>query len=539
MKNDTFEIGICMAGAVSAGAYTAGVMDYLIEALDKWQQEKDSGKENVPQHNVVIKVIGGASAGGMTGIITASAINNPISPIRELPADIMSQQPKNKLYHSWVDLTNDDMFPVLLRNDDIEEGKVHSLLNSNFIDEISTRALLVDGGQWIQRPYFDNNLKFFTTLTNLEGLKYDTKYNTGQTFDHYLVSRHNDYGTFVLNKSQNQYDDDGWIPVDFQNDINVNIARDSAMATGAFPAGLKSRKVVRNKKYLNDMAWHKDITLTNPVADNPYKALIVDGGTINNEPFMKVKSLLNNVDNDFDKFGSTVLMIDPFPSEAEKFDIENDGLLDIVGGTLAAMLGHLRTKPEVLEETLMGDSASQFMIAPRRKIDGVMTEGSKAIACGFLGGFGGFLHKEFRIHDYFLGRANCEKFLRNHFVVPIDNTNPIFKDGYKNIDSDKFVSFDKEFRQIIPVFEAEKQKMYMPPFENGSDWPTRTHLDVDRFNKLLKKRAGKVVMNLAKLGWKDKIKLGLGSFFIIKGKIAKTAIDTIKKAMIAHKLLVK
>src|SRR5271163_2793770 len=32
----TFKIGINMAGAVSAGAYTAGVLDFLIEALDAW-----------------------------------------------------------------------------------------------------------------------------------------------------------------------------------------------------------------------------------------------------------------------------------------------------------------------------------------------------------------------------------------------------------------------------------------------------------------------------------------------------------------------
>jgi hypothetical protein len=31
-----FEIGLVMAGAVSAGAYTAGVVDFLIQALDQW-----------------------------------------------------------------------------------------------------------------------------------------------------------------------------------------------------------------------------------------------------------------------------------------------------------------------------------------------------------------------------------------------------------------------------------------------------------------------------------------------------------------------
>jgi hypothetical protein len=31
------EIGLVLAGAVSAGAYTAGVIDFLIEALDAWE----------------------------------------------------------------------------------------------------------------------------------------------------------------------------------------------------------------------------------------------------------------------------------------------------------------------------------------------------------------------------------------------------------------------------------------------------------------------------------------------------------------------
>lgn len=35
-----FKICIAMAGAVSAGAYTAGVMDYLTEALSLWQAKK-------------------------------------------------------------------------------------------------------------------------------------------------------------------------------------------------------------------------------------------------------------------------------------------------------------------------------------------------------------------------------------------------------------------------------------------------------------------------------------------------------------------
>ncbi len=36
----TFELGLVMAGAISAGAYTAGVLDFLFEALDAYNEEK-------------------------------------------------------------------------------------------------------------------------------------------------------------------------------------------------------------------------------------------------------------------------------------------------------------------------------------------------------------------------------------------------------------------------------------------------------------------------------------------------------------------
>ena len=39
-SSKTIRLGVCMAGAVSAGAYTAGVVDYLIETLERWEQSK-------------------------------------------------------------------------------------------------------------------------------------------------------------------------------------------------------------------------------------------------------------------------------------------------------------------------------------------------------------------------------------------------------------------------------------------------------------------------------------------------------------------
>ena len=102
-ENQPFRIGLCMAGAISAGAYTAGVVDYLLEALETWQEHKDNNKPNTPMHRVEIPVIGGSSAGGMTGLLTASAIQQALVPVQQVVGSVMDARPENLLYHSWVE----------------------------------------------------------------------------------------------------------------------------------------------------------------------------------------------------------------------------------------------------------------------------------------------------------------------------------------------------------------------------------------------------------------------------------------------------
>src|SRR5215469_2683100 len=77
-----FEIGLVLPGAVSAGAYTGGVIDFLVEALDAWEAEKrrcaanesDPRKWPIPGHQVRLRVVSGASSGAMIGAIMAVAL---------------------------------------------------------------------------------------------------------------------------------------------------------------------------------------------------------------------------------------------------------------------------------------------------------------------------------------------------------------------------------------------------------------------------------------------------------------------------------
>ena len=48
-QSNTFHLGLTMAGAVSAGAYTAGFMDYILEALSEWEKAKQLKTHRVEQ----------------------------------------------------------------------------------------------------------------------------------------------------------------------------------------------------------------------------------------------------------------------------------------------------------------------------------------------------------------------------------------------------------------------------------------------------------------------------------------------------------
>jgi hypothetical protein len=552
-QENTFYAGICMAGAVSAGAYTAGVMDYLIEALEEWESRR--GQPNTPSHRVVIPVLGGSSAGGMTGIVTAGAINNPITHVGELdPAGgLMQRIPGNKFYHSWVDLTQDDMFPLMLDTGDIEE-QVYSLLNSKFIDEISERVVHVDKANWIERKFFDPNMKVFVTMTNLGGFSYDIAFQSNSAASNkYYLEKHNDYTCFILNKTGDRPEADGWIPLSFRDGVNTALARDAAMATGAFPLGLKSRTVTRPGEAINRNEWICNIPgqpFTDKATETTYN---IDGGLINNEPFEMVRKALNKVTGEgrelpgglgpdyksYDHFRSTVLMVDPFPSEKKEYTPDLS-LMGVAAATLGAMMGQLRTKPEYLISAMDSKDSGQYIIAPKRSFPSMVStqgskQGAKAIACGSLGGFGGFLDKRFRIHDFFLGRANCERFLRYHFTVPAGCQNPIFKEGYAGVaDAAQFTNpWDKSI-QIIPLFTKEKPAPYMPSFGASGDWPVIAEGDIDRLKGAVCRRTEKVIRTLVA---KPKAMVWLATKLYLSGKATDFVLTKLKEGMREHQLM--
>ncbi len=160
-----FHIGINMAGAVSAGAYTAGVLDFLMEALEQWYAAKAAEDLLVPLHDVSIDVFSGASAGGMCAAIAAVMVQGSFEHIRDV-ASAPLQGSTNKFFESWVNRID---IEDLLQDADLSDGNktVVSLLDSTIIDEIADYAIAPV--PFLARPYISNALTLFLTLTNVRG----------------------------------------------------------------------------------------------------------------------------------------------------------------------------------------------------------------------------------------------------------------------------------------------------------------------------------------------------------------------------------
>lgn len=531
-NSQTLHLAITMAGAISAGAYTAGVMDYLLEVLDRWEKLKDKNDERVPKHNIKIEVLSGASAGGMTAAITALALhrNNyyPIKSFNAADEEEYNRKRKqedskkadrrelNPFYNSWVNLSADEMMPVLFQTGDfvnLANGKQTcvSVLNSDFVHTIASRAvrLYEDDVNSNLPAYVSDKLRLFVTLTNLDG--FQKIIDLGKSGQNFVMTDHRDavlfrFADYVDHKKEN----DGSIRVDFTNEDGTLLLRQAAMATGAFPIGLAYRTFTRQRHHVTNNILLKHLHGQISLPDGDYRATFIDGGMINNEPFelteMLLRRLVKNdrLTNDPENFNSTILMIDPFPSEKPKFipDTENNkfhpyGLFGASLKFFSVLRKQVLVKHNVIEDAFNKDNYSCFVIAPtRHKIqDGDETHynGSRAIACGTLGGFGGFVEKEFREHDFYLGRINCKSFLQNHFRVPAGTQNPIFKDAYSEEAKENFIFTDEDtgdkYLPIIPdVNKLDKKDVSVSQLYENLKFPSYSPHKFERLKQSVKNR---------------------------------------------------
>jgi hypothetical protein len=450
-----FEIGLVMAGAISAGAYTAGVIDFLIQALDEWEKAKAQARKDLaegkttdcPMHEVRIKVLAGASAGGMTAGLAAGLLGMKFQSVTGLPPAGHRYEPtNNNLYRSWVNTIDID---PLLGVGDLAGPDAHarSLLDSTVLTQIAERAFAFeDPDARVERPYIADPLHVFLTVTNLRGVPYPVSFANYLKQPQYEMTMHGDYMHFMLGHASPAPGEAAFRlePYNFADAASWGTLRESALATGAFPVGLAPRLLERAPAQYRDREWpvtgpkkvdgktYCEWFETVPPAwpgdyggkpGSVYDFLCVDGGVMNNEPLDLARRVmagpLGASPREGDKAVRAVIMVMPFPNAAP-FNLAYDpdaSILPVLFSTFNSLIAQARFRPS---EMVLADDPnvySRFLIVPRRGFeDGKLRR--YTIACGSLGGFGGFLSRRFREHDYQLGRRNCQWFLRQYFVLP-------------------------------------------------------------------------------------------------------------------------
>lgn len=521
-QTETFHLGITMAGAVSAGAYTAGFMDYLIEVLELWEEKKAAnrkvGKESpeydptIPMHDVCIDAFGGASAGGMVGMITALATFSKMEPVRK-PSNVKTG---NILYDSWV-LLDDDVdpkiqnkvatFQKMLTINDIEESEngIPSLLNSKPIDNIADRVFnqVPPKDQKRKRPaYISDDLRVLVTLCSVRGIPFEIKFQNFTSDNFPFLPGHRMHEHMIIAHFKLNFDEatdkDIYLKFDPYDADAKELMKLCTKGTGAFPIGLKMRQFEGEitTKYIEN-AIARSLGLKNRstikiyINTDDFDFTNVDGGTINNEPYAEVVNVLENKHPNYTKdapmFGT--IMIDPFPNFynqdvakdiKEETSIFQKNIWQVVGKGYSLFQQQVRVKR----------SGALYKDYFRLLVFPVKWDPSKKelvdhppLACSALEGFGGFLDIEFRKHDFFLGRNNARNFLRAYFMLEYDkeHPHPLFK-GLTKEAKDIFLkkvdtnddNIKKSCFPVIPdihYIQAKKEKKTSPFYYDIPEFP--------------------------------------------------------------------
>jgi hypothetical protein len=299
----------------------------------------------------------------------------------------------------------------------------------------------------------------------------------------------------------------------------------AAIASGAFPVGLAPRLIKLKRDNYAARLWSDavgDVTIPPawPVnSSTPYRFVTVDGGVINNEPIDIARIALDHGGagpTQPDKARSSIVMIDPFPDlppAAQEYNAYDKSLDDgneklkltkYVGALIGAMVSQGRFKAQDLILAVREDIHNRYLIAPVRTKTGSNDAEFPASACSALSAFGGFVSKDFREHDFQLGRRNCQRFLQEHFTLPVDN--PLIVEGYATISTQRAVELGycpagSSERPIIPLMKDLQDEIPLPAWNE---------VDKDRvkdLQSLLNNRLGELLPRVL-----DDVIPGVGAF---------------------------
>ncbi len=467
----TFELGLSLAGGVSCGAFSAGAIDFIVEALDAWEAARERGDADAPRHQVSLRMVAGASSGALTSAVLAAALPYDISHVRQGSGE--AAQKANPLFAAWVDGTS---LADLLGTADASGDGVRSLLDPTRVDQVA-RAAIDFGSQATtrQRGWLADPLRLAFSVTNLRGVSFSL--HNGRSSVRKIVSAmHGDFMRFAFSGL-------GGVPAAAPRSDETAIAvqrhapdgwerwgrrfATAALGSAAFPLFLPARRQAppagqysQASILLPGGGCGPDEVLhpqpVGPAAQSHFEFDAADGGLIDNNALDLVRTELAGGDplacneRDGRLARRAVLLIDPLLGAPK---VESEALRPIsLAGTLSALvrtlLDQARLRPQDVALALRGDVYSRFIIAPQRE-EASGECSSRYLAGASMGGLGGYLAREFRLHDYLLGRRNAQQALAERFVLHADN--PLFQ------------NWSAEQRQRYAVGEGQHQELPIIP----------------------------------------------------------------------------
>ena len=257
------KLAITVSGAVSLGSYEAGVMYEVTRAIGQHNHASEN-KDN----QIIIDVLTGASAGGMTATIVAQKLM--------FEAGALDGAYTNSLYGPWV--TDVDIQGLLEEFQGDSDTK--SILSSKFVEQISRRYITArylshaDPPRH-KHPAAADKIWLGLALANLNGVNYGLNIQSGGKF---IYSRFEDELTVLI---ENQAGDDS---LDFWEAL-----RNAAVSCGAFPFAFRPVEVIRHR-FEYDLPNLVSTIL--PTQNFCY----TDGGTFHNEPLGMAKNLVDKLD---------------------------------------------------------------------------------------------------------------------------------------------------------------------------------------------------------------------------------------------------
>lgn len=484
----TLSLALSLAGGVSGGCWSAGTLDFLVEALDAWEQARGTDAL-VPSHRVLLHAMAGTSAGAQAAALLAMGLRSAFAPVRL--SDETTTPPHalhNPLYSGWVLGAS---AADLLDERDGCRRRFTSVLDGSCTDEIADRVLAAVGGlpQRAPRAWVADPLRLRFSVTNLDGIPLEVPSDGplrafrlhADTLRYALtglgqvgapVASHDE---LVLAYPARPADlRDAWVP----------LARGAA-ASGAFSVLLPERtmewpmqaylpvRLITPPSVLQPAPLHTLEPLW-PKLDVPANTLLrftaADGGILVNDPIDLARDGLPGAEP---APMAVVVSVHPLLHSLRR-EPPPDGALRgglphrLIGALVAAVLRDALVSPADAVAATSVLAPTRFLLAPMRA-HAPRDKTAHALAGASLGGFGGYLDERYRRHDFQLGRSNAQWALRHELTLP--EKHPLFA-GWTDAQRDAY-RVDGPSGPELPIVPL------MPPLRDAIEPVLRWPADLD------------------------------------------------------------